>query len=145
MLVIYTICTMFFKANDRFGLNDTSNSILSVTDYSNCFLYTASNVWPSLSFHTSQPLLLLPMQKSAAVLGLENVLGSRMENTRIDAPCQNLFQSFFGGPFLINSKDNVYFHSFGFPFPDIFGQCRNTAITCKSYKTCKTIVYFGFE
>ena len=29
---------------------------------------------PSLSFHTSQPLLLLPIQKSAAVLGLVNVL-----------------------------------------------------------------------
>jgi hypothetical protein len=33
-----------------------------------------SKVLPSLFFQTSQPLLLLPMQKSAAVLGLENVL-----------------------------------------------------------------------
>lgn len=48
--------------------------------YSNCFLYTASKVCPSLSFQTSQPLLLLPMQKSAAVLGLGKVLSDSNSN-----------------------------------------------------------------
>ena len=42
--------------------------------YSNCFLYTESRVFPSLSFHIIHPLLLLPIQKSAAVLGLLKVI-----------------------------------------------------------------------
>lgn len=43
-------------------------------NYSNCFLYIASNVLPSLSFQIVQPFADLPKQKSAAVLGLVNVL-----------------------------------------------------------------------
>src|SRR3712207_4374960 len=42
--------------------------------YSSGFRYMESKVLPSLSFQVIQPLLLLPMQKSAAVLGLLNVM-----------------------------------------------------------------------
>ena len=48
--------------------------------YSNCFLYMASNVLPSLSFHIVQPFADLPKQKSAAVLGLVNILSNIIAN-----------------------------------------------------------------
>lgn len=65
---------MLSVKEDYVHVTATKIALMSIIFYYNCFLYTESNVFPFSSFHTNHPLLLLPIQKSAAVLGLENIL-----------------------------------------------------------------------
>lgn len=58
---------------DYVHVTATKIALMSIIFYSNC-LYTESNVFPFLSFHSIHPLDDRPVQKSAALLGLENVL-----------------------------------------------------------------------